>query len=282
MLNFDEILGLAPFEKLSYCDTKYPTILVSGLGFHDKNRILNYWGEIPDYLKLHGADIYTANQQAFLSIPDNAIKLKYRILDILENTNKDKINIIGHSKGGLESRYLTSNLGMHNYVASVTTLGTPHRGAYLADIVLGKIPVPNFLLSQVTNIYAKLMGDDHPDSFRAVLQVSTQLMKKFNEDTPDMPNIYYQSYASHINKNYPSVLWRTLAGILKPYDGKNDGLVGVESAKWGDYKGLICTKNAESTSHGDMVGIAQNFGNKKFNAKAFLGTILHDLKERGF
>ena len=70
---------MTPEQKLSYCDTQYPVILVSGLGFHDQNRLLSYWGNIPDYLKQHGCDVYTAYQDAFISIPDNAIKLKYRM-----------------------------------------------------------------------------------------------------------------------------------------------------------------------------------------------------------
>jgi len=192
-MDFKNIRNLSAHERLSYCNTKYPIILVSGLGFHDQNKIINYWGAIPDFLKAHGADVYTANQQAFLSIPDNAIKLKYRILDILEKSKSDKINIIGHSKGGLEARYMTSKLGMHDTVASITTLGTPHRGTHLADIVLGKIPVPNFALSRLVNIYARLMGDEKPDSMRAVLQVTTQLMKNFNEEVLDIDNIYYKS-----------------------------------------------------------------------------------------
>jgi triacylglycerol lipase len=281
MLNFEEISDLYAHEKLSYCNTQYPTILVSGLGFHDQNKVVSYWGGIPNYLKRHGADVYTARQQAFLSIPDNAVRLKYRVLDILELTKKDKINIIGHSKGGLEARYMTGKLGMHDYVASITTLGTPHRGTHLADMVLGKIPIPKFVLSQVTNLYAKIMGDEHPDSFRAILQLSTGLMKIFNEEVTDSRNIYYQSYASHISRDYPSYIWRTLAGIIKPYEGQNDGLVGVESAKWGDYKGIIRTAEATSTSHGDMIGLAQTFGNNKFHAGAFIATILHGLKTRG-
>jgi len=280
MLNFDEIKQLGAHERLSYCNTKYPIILVSGLGFHDQNKIVNYWGLIPDFLKAHGADVYTANQQAFLSIPDNAIKLKYRVLDVLDKTKSDKINIIGHSKGGLEARYMTSKLGMHDLVASITTLGTPHRGTHLADIVLGKIPIPNFALSRLVNIYARIMGDDRPDSMRAVLQVTTQLMKHFNEEVENIDGIYYQSYAGHISKEYPSTLWRTLAGIIKPYEGKNDGMVGVESAKWGDYKGIIQTKEATSTSHGDMIGLAQFMGNNKFDAKSFMATIANGLKEK--
>jgi len=266
-------------EKLSYCDTKYPIILVSGLGFHDQNRLMSYWSTIPDHLKLHGADIYTAQQEAFISIPDNAIKLKYRILDILEKTKKNKVNIIGHSKGGLEGRYVASRLGMDDHIASVTTLGSPHRGTHLADIILGRLPLPKFATARLVNLYATLLGDKRPDSLRAVVQVTTEGMKQFNEEVVDSKKVYYQSYASHVNKDYPNMLWKTIAYIIREYEGKNDGMVGIESAKWGNFRGIVKSEAASSVSHADMVGLTQFFGNTKFDAKQFLADVIHDLKE---
>ncbi len=266
-------------SKLSYCDTKYPVILVSGLGFQDRNRLLHYWGNIPDYLKQHGCDVYTAKQDAFMSIPDNAIKLKYRILDILEHTKKKKINIIGHSKGGLEGRYLISRLGMDDHVSSLTTLGTPHQGTHLADIVVGKLPLPKFATARLVNLYATIIGDRRPDSLRSVVQMTIDGMKQFNDEVPDSSKVYYQSYASHVNKEYPNIIWKTMAYIIKEYEGKNDGMVGIESSKWGNYRGLILSSEAPSVSHGDMVGLTQFFGNTSFDAKAYIADIIHDLRE---
>ncbi len=265
-------------DQLTQCNTKYPVLLVSGLGFHDNHRLMSYWGNIPNYLKEHGCTVFTANQEAFLSIPDNAIKLKFRILDILEKTGAQKINLIGHSKGGLESRYVASRMGMEDAISSITTLGTPHHGTHLADIILGKLPIPKFATARLVNLYALLLGDSRPDSLRAVVQITTDGMKKFNDDVPDMSAIYYQSYVSHVNKEYPNVLWKTLAYIIRPYEGKNDGMVGVESGKWGKYRGIIGEDTQQSVSHGDMVGMTQFFGNPKFDAKTFFVELVKDLK----
>ena len=73
---------MIPEDRLAYSSTQYPIILVSGLGFHDQHRLMNYWGNIPEHLKMYGADVYVADQEAFISLPDNAIKLKFRIFDI--------------------------------------------------------------------------------------------------------------------------------------------------------------------------------------------------------
>lgn len=269
-------------EKLSLCDTKYPIILVSGMGFKEHNFALNYWGIIPDYLKERGGMVFTANQDAFCSHLENAIKLKNRILDILEKTNHRKINIIAHSKGGLEARYMISKLDMGNKVASLTTIGTPHRGSGIADIVVGKIPLGKFAAARMVNIYASIMGDKQPDSLRAVVQVTTEAMALFNKEIIDHPKVYYQSYASHVNKEYPNFLWRSLAGFLYISDGKNDGIVSIESAKWGDFKGIIKTDEAPSINHADQVGLFRFSGNPAFKATRFYAQLLQDLKKSGF
>lgn len=269
-------------EKLDYCDTKYPVILVSGLGFKDNSNVTDYWGRTPDFLKAHGCEVYTAYQDAFNSHVDNAIKLKYRILDILEKSDKEKINIIGHSKGGIEARYMISKLGLGKNVASLTTLGSPHRGSGIADIVIGRVPLPKFVLARLMNIYGRFAGDTKPDSLRAAVQLTRLSMDNFNKDVADIEDVYYQSYAAHVTRNYPSVMWKTLAGILHSIEGSNDGLVSIESAKWGNYRGLIQTENCPTLSHADMIGFQQFATVKEFRAHWFFAHIIHDLKHRGY
>ena len=57
--------------------------------------------------------------------------IKKKILEVIEKTGCEKVNIIAHSKGGLDSRYAISILGMDKYTASLTTISTPHRGCIL-------------------------------------------------------------------------------------------------------------------------------------------------------
>jgi triacylglycerol lipase len=270
-------------NKLTYCDTQYPVLLVSGMGLKDHHKLYNYWGTIPDVLKEYGAAAFTAKQFAFTSHYDNAMALKYRTFEVLEKTKKDKINIIAHSKGGIEARYMISNLDMGEHVASLTTLGTPHRGTPLADIVVGKIPVGQFVLARLVNIYARVMGDSDPDSLRATLGVTSEGMAQFNREVLDHPNVYYQSYAGHVNKEHSNMLLKTLATILYQFSGKNDGIVPIESAKWGDYKGIIADENCPSVSHADMVGVTRFFGGtSKFNHNLYFVKMVHELKEMGF
>ena len=51
---------------------------------------------------------------------------------IVEETGYERIHVIGHSMGGLIARYYVTRLGGDAHVHTLVTLGTPHRGSYLA------------------------------------------------------------------------------------------------------------------------------------------------------
>lgn len=109
------------------CQTKYPLLLVHGVFFRDSD-YFNYWGRIPKELQANGAAIYYGNHPSAASVEDSAKELDARIRQIISETKCEKVNIIAHSKGGLDCRYALSALGTDAYVASLTTINTPHRG----------------------------------------------------------------------------------------------------------------------------------------------------------
>ena len=56
-------------------------------------------------------------------------------------TGQDKVNIVGHSKGGLDARvYLADNI-TRNDVANLIMIGTPNAGSPIADLVVQE-PLP--------------------------------------------------------------------------------------------------------------------------------------------
>jgi triacylglycerol lipase len=69
--------------------------------------------------------------------------------------------------------------------------------------------------------------------------VTSRNMAIFNVGTPDDDNIYYQSWAAKTKWGCPSVLleipWLIM---LAEGSGANDGLVSVNSAKWGTFRGV--------------------------------------------
>jgi triacylglycerol lipase len=65
------------------------------------------------------------------------------------------------------------------------------------------------------------------------------------------------------------------------HDKKNDGLVTLDSARWGEFRGVFENKKRRGISHGDMIDITR--GNYKgFDVIETYIDIVSDLKNRGF
>ena len=56
--------------------------------------------------------VYITNRDGVGNVNNCAQQLKEEILDILKKENCDKVNLIAHSKGGVDARYMISRLGM--------------------------------------------------------------------------------------------------------------------------------------------------------------------------
>lgn len=262
------------------CSTKYPCLLVHGVGFRDFH-YFNYWGRIPRELARNGARIYYGHQEAWGTVEDNGLILKDKIMEILQETGCRKVNIIAHSKGGLDARYVISGLGMEDYIASLTTISTPHRGSMLVDF-LKRLPdkVYRSVCGWIDGYFGKL-GDVKPDAYTASHQLSCTYAAEFNQRYPDSKEVYYQSYASLMRSGFSSKLLGIPYWILKRLDAPNDGLVTVESAKWTNFKGVISSNRLRGISHGDMIDLTRE-DYQGFDVVEFYIQLLADLKNRGF
>ncbi len=274
------LLDTARVEN-AVCHTRYPVVMVHGIFFRDW-QYMNYWGRIPKALKQNGANIYYGKQQSSLAVADSAIELKNEIKRILAQTGAEKVNIVAHSKGGLDARYAISRLGMADYIASLTTVNTPHRGCQFADALLGTLP--GWLIHFVGNRYNALfhaLGDSKPDFLAGVSDLTAAACARFNEEVPDSPKVYYQSVMSKMDNWMSSILPLAFTYLLsRHYEGDNDGLVSVSSAPWGNYLGLL-TAGKKGISHGDMIDLTHK-DIKGFDVSEFYVTLLADLKEKGF
>ena len=262
------------------CATKYPLLLVHGIGFRDL-RYFNYWGRIPRELKRNGAVIYYGNQEALGTIAYNGEDIRRRIFEIRKETGAEKVNIIAHSKGGLDARYAVSTLGMGPYVASLTTMNTPHRGCRFVDYAC-RLPEGfyRFVADCFDRTFARF-GDKSPDFYTATHQFATETSARFNQETPDVPGVYYQSYTSKMKNPFSHLLLMIPYCLIRPLEGENDGLVSVESAKWGEFRGVFSNKKLRGISHGDIIDLKRQ-DYKGFDVTETYVRIVADLKERGF
>jgi triacylglycerol lipase len=264
-----------------YCAVQYPVVLVHGIGFRDKTILGKYWGKTPEALKAHGAHVFSGGQDAYGVIAVNAEFLKKQILAVLAKTGAKKVNIIAHSRGGIEARYMISRLDMQDSIASLTTISTPHHGSSMADVVMNEIKDKNILPS-VIDFFASILGDSNPASYNAGKELTRSFMKEFNRTVADAPGIYYQSYAGEINDEIGNPMWKMMYGIVKKYEGPNDGLVSLDSAKWGTFKGVMSCDGQARVSHADEVGLHALSGMFCFDAEDFYLNIVHELKMMGY
>lgn len=268
--------------SLELCRTKYPILMVHGVFFRD-TRLFNYWGRIPAVLEKNGAVIYYGNQQSAASVSDCAEELVKRIKEIISETGCEKVNIIAHSKGGLDARYAVSRLGADKYTASLTTVNTPHRGCLFAEYLLEKVPEKIRLgIASKYNAALKKAGDTNPDFLAAVNDLTASRCNELNENCPDSPNVFYQSIGSKSKKASSGQFPLNLSyRLVKYFDGENDGLVSVNSMKWGSRFVFLQPQGKRGITHGDVIDLnRQNI--KDFDVREFYVGIVNGLKQKGF
>ena len=262
------------------CATKYPLLMVHGIGFRDL-KYLNYWGRIPREIMRNGARVYYGHQEAMGNIEDNARDIQAKVFEIIKETNCEKVNIIGHSKGGLDARYMISEYNMGPYVSSLTTIGTPHWGSELLD-VLTKLPDGVFRkIASIIDRHFRNLGDRNPDCYTSSRQMLPSYAQEFNKRVKDADGVYYQSYALLMKNMFSDALLCIPYAIMKHIKGPNDGLVCVDSAKWGDFRGILTNRYTRGISHGDIIDLKRE-DIRGFDVKEQYVKIISELKEMNF
>ena len=106
-----------------------PILLVHG--FIDNHAIFTVMERA---LRRRGFHMLTAYDYDLLthSIPRAAIRLGETIERLVTLSGYERIHVIGHSLGGLITRYYVQRLGGDSCVHTLVTLGTPHQGTQLA------------------------------------------------------------------------------------------------------------------------------------------------------
>lgn len=238
--------GGEDMEKESFL--KYPVILVHGIIAHDRKSIIDFWGNIPETLIANGVKIYFGNTDAWGSFESNAQLLKETIDKVLLETQSEKVNIIAHSKGGLDSRFLIWNYNYGGKVASLTTISTPHHGAELADLIFQQKIVHTNAARKALEIYGQMTGDVNPDLYSVNSQLTTENMKEFNRKVITDENVYYQSYYTTMKNAFADMMHFTNYLSIKKISGANDGVVSEVSARWSDNITKI-----ENISHTEII-----------------------------
>ncbi|CAK1357449.1 Lipase 2 [Cercospora beticola] len=268
--------------RTSYDAPKHPIILAHGLlGFDELRplghaipiRGIEYWYGIKEALAAKNVEVITASVP-----PSGRIEVRaQRLAESIERQAGGKaVNIIA----GLDARHMVSRLKPANVkVLSLTTVATPHRGSSFADYMFERIGYTNVpKLYKVLEFFGMETG-----AFR---QLTLKYMaESFNPRTPDLEGVKYYSYGAAFQPHFTSV-FRKSHNVIEPVEGQNDGMVSVESSKWGTYKGTL-----NHVSHLDLINWTNRLrwyfwqltGKKKknFNAIAFYLSIADMLAKEG-
>jgi triacylglycerol lipase len=228
----------------------YPILLVHGVAVsHRRERAI--WRHIKAALEARGAQVFLSGQDSFGSIENNAAQLAARIRQVCAQTGAPKVNIIAHSKGGLDARYCICH-GAAAQVASLTTLCTPHNGIHAFDL-LSQAPGIKALAALI-NLASRAGGDAQPDALTACRQGGKVAGERFNADNPAAPGVIYRHYSFVLKRLSDSPISAVAWAILKRTDGPNDGLVPLAATRYGgsDYQGELCREDGRGIAHGAM------------------------------
>jgi triacylglycerol lipase len=186
---------------------------------------VRYWDGIPRAIAEAGYPVVVTQVHPTAGIVRRADQLKAQILDHLEQLggSNAKAVIIAHSMGGLDARYMIRHLGMVDRVEALLTISTPHRGSAYYDHLIARAG-PLGRMDSVRQGVIDLEG---------CWDVTMARARVFNELVSNVPSVkYYCVTASCSPERVPIFLHRAYAHILEA-QGPNDGLVAVESARWG-------------------------------------------------
>ena len=256
---------------------KYPVILVHGIAVHDRSKIIDFWGRIPETFREKGNQVYYGNTDAWGGCDSNAKILKETIEKVLLETGKEKVNIIAHSKGGIDSRWLIRKYGFEDRIASLTTVSTPHRGSELADLIYKQKVIHYKIFRKTLDIFGKLYGDTNPDLYNVNFQLTSGKMKEFNENVKMSGKVYFQSLYTTMRNSFDDLMFYYTHSYIKKVTGENDGMVSEQSARWGDNTAKI----EDGISHAEII----DYKKKNISGKNIPGIymkIINELRMQGF
>jgi triacylglycerol lipase len=202
--------------------------LLSNLLFKVGKRVddkLHYFRNIRTHLERQGFTVRHSNVEWARGVDVRSKTLKKEVERILSETKAEKVHIVAHSMGGLDTRHMLFDHrkeGFHEKVASLTTLGTPHHGSSFAD----------FLVRGSGNLISGLGL-----SVEGTHDLTRKAARRFNRKAEKWESRCGVRFRAYAGTQPPKRIFNPLKiawSIIFGREGDNDGLVSVQSARWRD------------------------------------------------
>ncbi|PFN01803.1 lipase family alpha/beta hydrolase [Bacillus cereus] len=219
----DWFLGEKP---LNYDENRTPIVFVQG-----RNGSADSWygktvyhnvNDMYDYAYRAGyqtvfIQLYDAAGKGSASQWDNGKLLAAKLEEIYNHFGK-KVNIVAHSKGGIDTQAALIQYAANRFVGNVITLASPHYGSNLADLSY----------SWWAGWLASLLGQRDDGTYA----LQTGEMAQFRSVIDNNPNAKLNRYYTVAGTSWgPAFSALSLGGLYLSAYGSNDGLVNEWSTK---------------------------------------------------
>ena len=290
----------------------YPIVLAHGFfGFEDfaGAGFVDYFWRVRDALDADGETlVFTPAVDPFNDSVTRGRQLTAHVERILAETGHARVNLVGHSQGGLDARVVARE--RPELVASVVTIATPHGGTPVADVVLGLVAderARDLADALARAIAAPLYDADGEETsvFASLRQFSTPGVEAFDREYPIDEALPFFSIGGRSDRHSggteclvsdaPDFVrrWSLARDPIDPLlapseavlDGgfgdpfPNDGLVRVEDARAGRFLGCIPADHFDEI--GQLLGDGGGFGND-FDHAAFYVELVRWLRAQGY
>lgn len=262
------------------CDretTRFPVVLVHGWTGFQSIGPLTYFYNVTNDLESLGYPVEVALLDPYNSSTVRSGQLAEQVSEFLVGQRARKVDLLGHSQGGIDSRAVVASHGFGDRVSALVTVASPHRGTYVTDLALGLAPGGvEAALSGLLNLLGAVTAQQKSDAAASFYSLSESYMQgEFNPMNPDDPRVQYISYTGRtcdavgflnpLNDCHdlvdPLIGWSY--AILQLARGANDGLVTIDSAMWGDYRGEMGADHIDEV--GQILGVTDpNFSHLEF------------------
>jgi triacylglycerol lipase len=205
--------------------TQHTIILAHGiLGFGSTSGLpspVDYFNGVALHWRNQGHVVITPSVNPIGSVAERGGQLADVILHV-PLQQQEKLHVIAHSMGGLDARHAITNIdGVATRVATLVTIGTPHRGSPVADAIAGRtgsLPIPIWLLHELA-------------ANPGLHDLTTDVAIKFDGATADVDGVTYIEVAGDASQAGNELLLFELAAAIGDLTEEiNDGVVTRSSA----------------------------------------------------
>jgi triacylglycerol lipase len=213
--------GIARFDFLTA--NLLHTLGLFGLNLEVPADGINYFKGIARLLRDNGFDTYHSLVSFAAPLARRGEDLRDEVNKVLALKNAEKVNIIAHSMGGLDARYMIVNCGMADKVATLTTIAVPHNGSSFAE----------WLLAHGGDELARLV--EKVIDIGGLKDLTRDACREFNERARNdeaKNSVVYQTYSSSEEQ---AAVFSPLQGawkVIHDEEGENDGFVSLTSQRW--------------------------------------------------